>query len=39
MSYNPFFLAEDIFETNMILELLNKKNKKLLEIANDCFIK
>jgi len=30
MSYNPFFLAEDIFGTNIILELLNKKNKKLL---------
>ena len=30
MSYHSFFLAEDIFETNIILELLNKKNKKLL---------
>ena len=30
MSYNPFFLAENIFETNIILILLNKKNKKLL---------
>jgi len=30
MSYYSFFLAEDIFETNIILELLNKKNKKLL---------
>ena len=39
MSYNTFFFAKDIFETNIILELLNKKNKKLLWIGNDRFIK